>query len=667
MKNFLFTFLFVSGMVAGVSAETKVTVTPIGENPMQNGNTPAKIVSTADVLVNENFEGFVDGSEDEPDYDNQLASYYSDERIDTDMTHGDQWRGSKVYSAGGMCALRTFNPSDLAYIQTPNMDYSGSVRLTFRAKYLLAEWEEEDGKKYHWPNSVAFVRLVSDSDREFNTSEKDLLAQVNIYPAHGWCEVCVDFDNYSAYNDASILLSSSTGLLIDDVKVTSSADKFIASPVITGLSDVTETSFTVNFEPVRKAGNYYGFLFSLEGYGENGEPIYQYTFPEGMIAELESMGMSVDDYVESMKGYEPYLMTEMTDKQSETSITFTDLNPEKEYYYAIASHYIHTFSDYLNAVNPVNVLPTPVLPGAIDIAKDAFTAVWNPVTKADSYIVSLFGVNQATEDEDNFIIFEEDFSNTTAFTSSSDNSNPEWIGSENGVTLSDLTSTPGWTSSEDSWPLVEDKFGLKWMGAWVATPSLYLASDDKIKLSLRVEANSWAESFIVRFAGERYDIMLDNGIFEDEIELPTNGMANAPIQIACADDYTMYIDYIMVTQSLKKGDYTYLCMDVQEVESPANSFTFDNLTDERFDFYGYSVMAQRGEGYSRIYSEESERMIIDLENGISSSGVCGIMTEGISVHEVARYSIDGKLLSAPAKGMNIIRFSDGSVKKVMVK
>lgn len=161
--------------------------------------------------------------------------------------------------------------------------------------------------------------------------------------------------------------------------------------------------------------------------------------------------------------------------------------------------------------------------------------------------------------------------------------------------------------------------------------------------------------------------MLDNGIFEDEIELPTNGMANAPIQIACADDYTMYIDYIMVTQSLKKGDYTYLCMDVQEVESPANSFTFDNLTDERFDFYGYSVMAQRGEGYSRIYSEESERMIIDLENGISSSGVCGIMTEEVNVHEVARYSIDGKLLSAPAKGMNIIRFSDGSVKKVMVK
>lgn len=78
-------------------------------------------------------------------------------------------------------------------------------------------------------------------------------------------------------------------------------------------------------------------------------------------------------------------------------------------------------------------------------------------------------------------------------------------------------------------------------------------------------------------------------------------------------------------------------------------------------------MAQRGEGYSRIYSEESERMIIDLENGISSSGVCGIMTEEVNVHEVARYSIDGKLLSAPAKGMNIIRFSDGSVKKVMVK
>jgi len=35
--------------------------------------------------------------------------------------------------------------------------------------------------------------------------------------------------------------------------------------------------------------------------------------------------------------------------------------------------------------------------------------------------------------------------------------------------------------------------------------------------------------------------------------------------------------------------------------------------------------------------------------------------------EVARYTLDGKLLAAPAKGINIVKMSDGSTKKVVVK
>ena len=35
--------------------------------------------------------------------------------------------------------------------------------------------------------------------------------------------------------------------------------------------------------------------------------------------------------------------------------------------------------------------------------------------------------------------------------------------------------------------------------------------------------------------------------------------------------------------------------------------------------------------------------------------------------EVARYSIDGKLLSAPVKGINIVKYADGTTRKVIVK
>ena len=35
--------------------------------------------------------------------------------------------------------------------------------------------------------------------------------------------------------------------------------------------------------------------------------------------------------------------------------------------------------------------------------------------------------------------------------------------------------------------------------------------------------------------------------------------------------------------------------------------------------------------------------------------------------EVARYTVDGQLISAPQHGINIVKMSDGSVRKVFVK
>ena len=38
-------------------------------------------------------------------------------------------------------------------------------------------------------------------------------------------------------------------------------------------------------------------------------------------------------------------------------------------------------------------------------------------------------------------------------------------------------------------------------------------------------------------------------------------------------------------------------------------------------------------------------------------------TTSTDVEEVARYSVNGQQLSAPTKGLNIVKYSDGSVKK----
>lgn len=49
-----------------------------------------------------------------------------------------------------------------------------------------------------------------------------------------------------------------------------------------------------------------------------------------------------------------------------------------------------------------------------------------------------------------------------------------------------------------------------------------------------------------------------------------------------------------------------------------------------------------------------------------STGIDGVESDGEAVKEVARYSVDGARISAPVKGINIIKMSDGTTRKVMI-
>ena len=49
-----------------------------------------------------------------------------------------------------------------------------------------------------------------------------------------------------------------------------------------------------------------------------------------------------------------------------------------------------------------------------------------------------------------------------------------------------------------------------------------------------------------------------------------------------------------------------------------------------------------------------------------STGI-SVPTTGNGVKKVSRYSLDGHSLSNPTNGVNIVKYSDGTVKKVVVK
>ena len=98
----------------------------------------------------------------------------------------------------------------------------------------------------------------------------------------------------------------------------------------------------------------------------------------------------------------------------------------------------------------------------------------------------------------------------------------------------------------------------------------------------------------------------------------------------------------------------------------SNDFTV--TLDGRWNVKNMNVVAF----ISRPVKEESDvtDMWVNNANIIRalnvSTGINGVVNGGEDVKEVARYSIDGTRIYAPVKGINIIKMSDGTTKKVMI-
>ena len=107
------------------------------------------------------------------------------------------------------------------------------------------------------------------------------------------------------------------------------------------------------------------------------------------------------------------------------------------------------------------------------------------------------------------------------------------------------------------------------------------------------------------------------------------------------------------TMLLKKEDYVKL---FAGGETPKSSGTMLNY-----------ILDETPEKAMLINTETNEIVNAD-EKEIESSGTVGInnASSESEVKEVARYSVDGARISAPVKGINIVKMSDGTTRKVMI-
>lgn len=251
--------------------------------------TPKRAESQQSEIINEDFSNFTSGSLSDPDTLNWVANTWkgTSNDIASSMTQQSGWIGNFVAQAGGAAGLRAPGAAyqASAFIATPAQDYSGSVTVTFRAR--------------RWPGYKGNINIntyVSDDDGKGYGSEEGSTGIFRIFGSDdGWQYYTWTFDWHNSSPANRIWFNTYDWAIIDDVNVKVSADNFVAEPTVKEVTNVTDSSFTINWNTVR-AANIYLIGLKKKVWSSDADSVnYYYDFEDGQIpAELSTTGTVVD-------------------------------------------------------------------------------------------------------------------------------------------------------------------------------------------------------------------------------------------------------------------------------------------------------------------------------------------------------------------------------------
>ena len=392
-----------------------------------------------------------------------------------------------------------------------------------------------------------------------------------------------------------------------------------------------------------------GAYFVLDDVDVTAKPAFEYQIVGG-------------DYYTDLK--EDYCYTATTSK---TSYTFKDLDPNTEYWYGVRAHYVSQFStrSFTHALG----VAAPDSKEATDIdSRGSFTANWEAAPKATSYTANCYGVKTVEEATEDYPLLEEDFSNVDASVTTATNlADATPVNNEETSSLDAYTKFPGWTGDNNS--LVQGMIGAvgdyEYTYGRIFTPELDLTHADKCNLTLKLYGDA-NDQIGIKMNGTIYYLVLpQNGLADGTITLPVTE-SRQKIGFFSYTSAPFAIDYIKIGQPVDKGAKTLTWLASGETDAKTLSYTFTGLDAYDFTDFGYSVTShyQYDDNTSVSSLTPSEIVFVDLANG--TSGIKDLLNNG-ETKVVARYTADGQLVSAPVKGLNILKMSNGKIVKVIVK
>lgn len=349
-----------------------------------------------------------------------------------------------------------------------------------------------------------------------------------------------------------------------------------------------------------------------------------------------------------------------------TEYLFDDFDPAGEYFYSIQARQDSRLSGSI--MSHAFGLHAPIVSSPSDVTENSFTLNFEPSVKADKNILTLMGVRKISKETPDMEIMAEDFN---GFSSSSDSfSSPELLNNHTEISLDEYCSNPGWSGQSNAicngmiggandadYPSYV-KTPVFWTGEsdrYLVTLTAYGMIDDQLMVNLSSSSNYLLLSYSPVEGNRRYGVF--SGTFPVEIISPDK---MEQFRINSFYGWEFMIDDFRITRDAKEGETQLVFVDRESLPGDAHSYSYSGLNG--FQQWAWTMSSEYGYEDKRVSSTPSPWQFIntvptavkELEN-----------MSNIKVESV--YSLDGIKLNAPQKGINIMRMSDGTVRKVVVK
>lgn len=514
------------------------------------------------------------------------------------------WSGSKVYEAGGMLKI-----NDYGNLQTAYYDMSangGIVKITARVKIA--------------GTSSGIVRI-----KLGYTTHKDF-----IFYDNDWHNI--SFVTFGGTGKTAVTVAPQfciDGMIIDNLSAETSPDIF---PVPEALQPTFANgeAFTARWTRVQNATEYL-----LDVYTKNGDT-KDYVLKDEKVTTL--------------------------DKEIQ------NLDATKTYYFTVRASNGTAVSDYSNEIKVVKVvyrLDSPVATNATQVTQTSFTANWEVLPRAESYLVNIYKKSKTTE-AGLIDLVSDDFSKVTQGTMD------EIKFGRIEEYLDDYTKNKGWYGINHAFAngmIVLSPFQDP---ASLQSPKLDMSNDGgNVRVKLNMAAynfGKYKEDSVTVFIMDENDNTLDSVIqvlsadgFADYTINLTKGTANSYVCVSYKGQYKVYIEDMAVSQIVPAG---YEKTELVETLPATGTHLDVTVADPMSDNVSYAYTVQ-GVAKTVNYYDELEDIFSDESNMIevrlASTGIEENMTEK-AVTAIKYIDLTGKTSNKPFNGVNIVvtTYSDGT-------